>query len=81
MFKIKKEDLKANALYNKLIPMYTIIIAIIYSYWLYTENAPLWSIILVPIVICMIGGFVFLYSNLKVAKKKNDTKDNDDKQN
>lgn len=74
MKKIKLEDLKANKLNCILIPMYTIILSVVYGSWigLSKYNIPLRGMF-VTIIVCAIAiaGCVFFYlSNLKVAKER-----------
>lgn len=78
MTKITLDDIKKNKTNNILIPFYTVILAVVYGWWmvvLQDSKSPWGTIALVATFVLptaiIIGGAVCLYlSNAKVAKAR-----------
>ena len=70
-----KTDIKNNSYYFTIILVYAFVIAIVYSYWLYTGIAKIWASILLASAIIVIG-VVAAFAYVSVAsKKKNHSKE------
>lgn len=73
---ITRADLKNN-LFNLILTLcYTLIIAIIYSYWAYVTWYKLWVSVLIVVTILMAGYLVGLFWTYSLAKKRAATKEN-----
>lgn len=78
MTKITLDDIKKNKTNNILIPFYTVILAVVYSWWmvaLQDSKSPWGTIALVasfvlPTAICICGTICLYLSNLKVANAR-----------
>lgn len=65
-----KTDIKNNRYYFTIILAYTLVIAIVYAYWLYTGLSKIWCSALLALGIIVIGVVVaFVY--VSIASKKN----------
>lgn len=67
MEKITINDIKNNKQFCILIPMYAIILSVVYDAWIYYTINWLWLEILLPIVLMSFG---FLFTYLSTVKKK-----------
>ena len=69
-----------NKHYLRLITIYTIILAVVYSFWMHKSDLPIWSVILVGVGFLLVGGFVvFLYLNhIKKSNTKEDISDKEE---
>ncbi len=67
---MKKQDIKENGYYFRLIIIYAIILGIVYSFWMYKTGLPIWSYVLVGVLFLLGGiGLAFLYVQRKASKK------------
>lgn len=68
-----KQDIVNNKRYFAIIITYGIVLGVIYSFWMYKSDLPVWSYILVGAAF-IIGSIVwsFIYFNIK-NKKNNDS--------
>ena len=70
-----KTDIKNNSYYFTIILVYAFVIAVVYSYWLYTGIAKIWASILLASAIIAIGVVAaFVYVSV-ASKKKNHSKE------
>lgn len=68
MKKITKDDIKQNLLNCILIPMYAVILSVVYVSWIYYTVNWLWLEILLPIIFISTGIVLAYLSTLKRKK-------------
>lgn len=74
-----KEFLKRYS-YFKIIIVYSFILAIVYSYWMFVKDQPLWACILVGFGFLLLGSLISLIYCVNVNKKNkvNETNENEE---
>lgn len=71
MIQLNKGDIIANGRYFRLIIIYGVILGIVYGYWMYKENLPIWSFILVCLgFVGLAVLFAFIYVEVVSRKSK-----------
>ena len=73
-----KQDIVNNKRYFAIIITYGIVLGVIYSFWMYKSDLPVWSYILVGAAF-VIGSIAWSFIYFNIKNKKNNNSDENDK--